>query len=197
MPRLGTFEAYRLVMGGTLEAAGLPGFLTNRDELRLHADPDTQRWRDFVERWANQFGSELVETTDLEPLAIEAGFKFKPGKSGKITTARGTRLGGKRQSVFGVWRIEKQGRQWSLSAASPKTDTLDTLDTYNGSYAHSNGVNALAYSATTPVLGNPFDRLTMLVEATACNGDAVDAAAGTIIRQDEGVVGSTYMTRVV
>lgn len=74
---------------------------------------------------------------------------------------------------------------------------LDTLDSYNGSYAHSNGTNALAYSATTPVLGNPFDLLTMAVEATACNGDAVDAAAGTITRQDVGVVGVAYMTRVI
>lgn len=74
---------------------------------------------------------------------------------------------------------------------------LDTLTVYNGSYAHSNGVNGLAYSATTPVLGNPFDRLTMLVEATSCNGDAVDAAAGTIVRQDVGVVGAAYMTRAV
>lgn len=74
---------------------------------------------------------------------------------------------------------------------------LDTLDSYNGSYAHSNGVNGLAFSATTPVLGNPFDRLTVIVEATACNGDTVDAAAGTIIRQDVGVVGVAYMTRVV
>lgn len=74
---------------------------------------------------------------------------------------------------------------------------LDTLTTYNGSYAHSNGVNGLAYSATTPILGNPFDRLTMLVEATSCNGDTVDAAAGPIVRQDVGVVGTAYMTRVI
>jgi hypothetical protein len=74
---------------------------------------------------------------------------------------------------------------------------LDTLTSYNGSYAHSSGVNALGYSATTPVLGNPFDRLTMLVEATSCNGDTVDAAAGIIVRQDVGTVGAAYMTRAL
>jgi hypothetical protein len=74
---------------------------------------------------------------------------------------------------------------------------VDTLATYNGSYAHIGANNELDFSATTPVLGNPFDRLTFQLISTACNGANVDAAAGNIVRQDEGVVGVAYATRVV
>lgn len=74
---------------------------------------------------------------------------------------------------------------------------LDTLTAYNGSYAHIGVQERLVFSATTPVLGNPFDRLTFQLVATACNGANVDAAAGDIVRQDVGVVGVAYATRVI
>lgn len=84
----------------------------------------------------------------------------------------------------------------NLGNTTAVTD-LDTLTVYNGSYAHLPSVEGLDFSATTPVLGNPFDRLTFQLRATTCNGANVDAAAGDIVRQDVGVVGTAYATRVV
>lgn len=76
---------------------------------------------------------------------------------------------------------------------------LDTLDAYNGSYAVlGGGTEEMDWSATTPVLGNPFDRLTFLTHATSCGlNSRVTAAQGDIVRQDVGVVGTAYMTRVL
>ena len=74
---------------------------------------------------------------------------------------------------------------------------LDTLTAYNGSYAHIAANEELDFSATTPILGNPFDRLTFQLTAVTCNGSSVDTASGPIVRQDVGVVGTAYATRVV
>lgn len=92
----------------------------------------------------------------------------------------------------GVLVVTNAGNETALT-------NLDTFDAYNGSYAViGGGAEELDWSATTPVLGNPFDRLTFQTVATACGvNDRVTAAAGSIIRQDEGVVGVAYMTRVL
>lgn len=74
---------------------------------------------------------------------------------------------------------------------------LDTLTAYNGSYAHIGANEELDFSATTPILGNPFDRLTFQLTALTCNGANVDTASGSIVRQDVGVVGTAYATRVI
>ena len=48
---LGSFEPSRKLMGGILAAAGIEGFLANRDAAAVEADRDTERWKPFVETW--------------------------------------------------------------------------------------------------------------------------------------------------
>ena len=46
--RLGSYESWCDVIGGTLAAAGIEGFLANREELYRQADSETDDWRAFV-----------------------------------------------------------------------------------------------------------------------------------------------------
>jgi putative DNA primase/helicase len=48
---LGSFEGWAAVMGGVLEAAGVGGFLENRDRLIAEADDDSQEAREFLAAW--------------------------------------------------------------------------------------------------------------------------------------------------
>jgi ABC-type uncharacterized transport system permease subunit len=87
----------------------------------------------------------------------------------------------------------------TIGNATVVQDTA-TLDSYSGFYQHQEDVNNLSFTAVTPVVGNPFDSLAFVVEATACTGlfgNRVDAAHGMVIRQNVGRVGSVDMQRVL
>lgn len=76
----------------------------------------------------------------------------------------------------------------------------NTLDTYTGFYDHQEDENILSFTAETPAVGNPFESLAFIVEATACTGllgNRVDAADGMIVREGVGRVGSVELTRVL
>jgi hypothetical protein len=65
---LGSFESWSQVLGGILEAAGIEGFMANRDELYKRADTETEEWRAFIEAWWDLHGEEPVRTADLVQL---------------------------------------------------------------------------------------------------------------------------------
>ena len=67
---LGSFEAWSRVVGGTLQAAGVNGFLQNSDELYRKADAETEDWRDFVGAWAEVFEDRPVKVSDLAELVL-------------------------------------------------------------------------------------------------------------------------------
>jgi hypothetical protein len=48
---LGSYEAWCSTVGGILEAAGVSGFLENREELYRAADAESEEWRAFVSWW--------------------------------------------------------------------------------------------------------------------------------------------------
>ena len=68
---LGSFESWQQVVGGILKAAGIDGFLSNRDELYHTADRESEEWRDFVEAWWERFASRDVKASELRPLVTE------------------------------------------------------------------------------------------------------------------------------
>ncbi len=118
IPQLGSFEAYRRVMGGILEASGFPDFLANRERLRSFGDPDTERWQAFATLWAERFGDALVKASELAPVAEEAGISVRGDSEKARATALGNLLGQRRQRIFAGFRIElgtgRARRSWRL-----------------------------------------------------------------------------------
>ncbi len=54
-PELGSYEAWRNVIGGILSTAGISGFLGNMAEFYDAADEDTPQWSAFLEAWLEAY----------------------------------------------------------------------------------------------------------------------------------------------
>ena len=68
---MGTFEEWSRVVGGILSAAGIEGFLANREELYRTVDGETEEWRAFVLAWWEGFASQAVKASDLLPFVTQ------------------------------------------------------------------------------------------------------------------------------
>jgi hypothetical protein len=62
---LGSFESWCDVVGGALTAAGIEGFLDNRNDLYRQADTETEEWRAFLASWWGAFGANPVKAAQL------------------------------------------------------------------------------------------------------------------------------------
>ena len=58
VPRVGSYEAWRDMIGGILESAGVPDFMANADEVYLAADEDRTQTEYFLEALWGRYGSE-------------------------------------------------------------------------------------------------------------------------------------------
>lgn len=56
VPRVGSFEAWRDMVGGILESAGVPDFLENANEVYLAADEDRTQWENFLQALWKLYG---------------------------------------------------------------------------------------------------------------------------------------------
>ena len=90
---LGSFESWSNVIGGIVETAGFPGFLTNLEELYEESDADGAALRAFVAAWWEKHGSEAVGVSELysiikdgDPIDVDLG-------NGKAERSQKTRLG--------------------------------------------------------------------------------------------------------
>ena len=72
VPRVGSFEAWRDMIGGILESAGVPDFLANANEVYLAADEDRTQWENFLQALWNRYGSE----------------PFQPGRVAELLTSQ-------------------------------------------------------------------------------------------------------------
>ena len=61
-PELGSYEAWRNVIGGILSTAGISGFLGNMAEFYDTADEDTPQWSAFLEAWLEAYQDQAVTT---------------------------------------------------------------------------------------------------------------------------------------
>lgn len=107
-----SFRRWACAMGGFLSFHGLPGFLTNRDELEAQDDEATS-WAAFLATWFAKFGSTPKTATDILASAQSVpGFNFgdDPWNGTFITRANGTlptakglgmMLGSRRGRFFG------------------------------------------------------------------------------------------------
>ena len=63
--RLASFESWSDTVGGILEAAGIAGFLENRQDMFTEADQESLEWIEFVEAWWTWRRDGLVKTSSL------------------------------------------------------------------------------------------------------------------------------------
>jgi hypothetical protein len=119
---LGSFERWATVMGGILDSAGIPGFLTNLDEFYEAADLEGAIWRQFVAVWWDAFKDGEVGAKSLFNLTdqvegFDVGKGFEGGKAQR--TAFGMQLSKQRDRVIGEHRIvfarvAQKAKMWRL-----------------------------------------------------------------------------------
>jgi putative DNA primase/helicase len=121
---MGSFEHWSKVIGGILEANGIPGFLENIHQLYDQSDAEGQAWKAFVEEWQKQFGSQEVGVSKLykivapingDPIDLNLG----DGTERSQKTRLGRLLMKNRNRKFGALTIvasgtKKGAQQWKL-----------------------------------------------------------------------------------
>jgi len=70
-PPLGGFEAWRRVVGGILEAAGVRGFLQGAHRFAAEADQGSQELKALVRAWWERYGTETVTAAALYEALIK------------------------------------------------------------------------------------------------------------------------------
>lgn len=98
----GTFEDWRLVLGGILRAAGISGFLGNLEEFYNASNDESQALNVFVDAWWEKFQGKEVGVNDLYPLVID---KSIPIELGRNTSERGEK------TALGKLLSRSRGRQ--------------------------------------------------------------------------------------
>jgi hypothetical protein len=82
VPRVGSYDAWRDMIGGILESAGVPDFLGNADMLYLEADADRVQWEGFLQGLWEVYGSEPFRAGRVADLLITEA----PGTDGLLET---------------------------------------------------------------------------------------------------------------
>jgi len=97
---LGMFEHWARVMGGILDIAGVPGFLSNLEEFYEESDQEGSNWRGFLMGWWEQFGIEERKVVDLHPVAVEACMPLGDGSEQSQKIILGRMLTERRDRAF-------------------------------------------------------------------------------------------------
>lgn len=116
---LGSFESWARVLGGILETAGIPGFLSNREQLYERVDPERERWVDFLAQWHGAHGEKAVGVADIIHLAISCDLAEEDTRGARI--AFGRQLQKNVDRVFACYRLTPGGKG---SDASNKSATF-------------------------------------------------------------------------
>lgn len=128
---IGSYENWACVIGGILEIASIPGFLSNIDEMMDASDGEGAMWRSFVRAWWDRYGSAEVGTGDLYEVAMtcEPALPLGSGGDRSQRIRLGKALGRLRDRVFTfgdyAFRVEMIGvlhkaQRWQLSLRSPQ-----------------------------------------------------------------------------
>lgn len=65
VPTLGSFQEWADTVGSVLAFAGIPGFLTNREQTQVVQDESLQEWTAFFDAWWDRFGSRELTADDI------------------------------------------------------------------------------------------------------------------------------------
>ena len=137
LPALGMFESWSRVMGGILQVAGVPGFLSNLSDFYESTDTEGEMVRSFLAAWWEQYQDKELGVADL--------YRLCSGEDGRILdlgdgtersqkTRLGKLLGDLRDRHYQLEddvtvRISLAGtlrraRQWRLDTASGEAENV-------------------------------------------------------------------------
>jgi putative DNA primase/helicase len=135
--KLGSFTEWAQALSGILEAAGIPGLLTNVADFYQRADDETAPIRAFLAAWWKRYGTEPCQAKDLLPLALEAevdvsgktehALKIKMGLLLKNERDRRYRLAPDLEvCISGQEDSHDKVCRWQLTAVTDASGALDT-----------------------------------------------------------------------
>jgi hypothetical protein len=135
---LGSYESFASIVGGILDAAGLEGFLENRESLYDGADAESETWREFTATWFGVHGSESQTVRDLRKLCDEQGLLGEllgDGQERSRDTRLGLHLRAQRGRIYGGLRIEqvedssKKGRTYRVVPITKESESAGNDET--------------------------------------------------------------------
>jgi len=136
---LGSYEAWSSVIGGILQAAGIEGFLANRDELYRRADAETEEWRAFVAAWWETHSDAPLKASDLFQLArqwdlLSSVFATARDDASEraLKTRLGKALGQRRDRRYGDFFIRTLGQDLHQKTALYRLDPAASPDNAAG-----------------------------------------------------------------
>jgi len=65
LPPMGSYERWRLMIGGIMEFSGVKDFLGNLEEMYSEADTETPQWEGFLEAWYHIWRDNPVKVGDI------------------------------------------------------------------------------------------------------------------------------------
>ena len=108
----GSFESWAKVVGGILEAAGLPGFLTTIDKLFEKADLEGSVWRAFFSTWFERHAEPSglrtypIRLKEVLEIALEIeGFRIRGNTERSQQTNLGMLLNKKENAIYAGFRL--------------------------------------------------------------------------------------------
>jgi hypothetical protein len=122
-------------MGGILQVNGIPGFLSNADEVIAMLDPDVSAWREFTKAWYEVYGDRYMTTADLICICNKCSeLSLLLGEKDNRDLRLGRLLSGKRDQVFGRLKIQRStgrsasGVQWRVHPVGGANYCDDSAD---------------------------------------------------------------------
>jgi hypothetical protein len=168
---LGSFESWTVVIGGILEAGEYTGFLANRETLLAASDPDSVRWKAFVEAWFATHGDALVSIGDLLPLAEGHEIHVRGETDRAQTSSLGKAVSSRRDRFFGPYQIRQgTGRDRRMWQVLKRVTRRDTCDTYDSTVPHVACARVHARASEFP--GLDVSHVSQSVTEPANRGDA-------------------------
>jgi hypothetical protein len=132
---LGSYEAWSSVIGGILQAAGIEGFLANRDELYRRTDAETEEWRAFVSAWWETHADAPVRTGNLYELTrqwdlLPSIFAVARDDASEraLKTRLGKALGQRRDRRYGDFFIRSLGHDTHHKGALYRLESADSVN---------------------------------------------------------------------
>jgi len=113
LARLGSFESWAATIGGILEVAGVPGFLTGRDGLYETANAEPQEWAALLADLHRRHGLETIGARDFlgAMKTLDLCHDYWEGKlAGSALKRIGRAATQRRDRVFGQYRLRVAGK---------------------------------------------------------------------------------------
>lgn len=129
---MGSYEGWAHTVGGILDVAGVPGFLSNASKKRECADGDLAEWKAFCLAWWEEYGAGIVGVKQLFELAVAkellpwiTSAETTQGGRQKLGHALVKRLG----RCFGNHRIVEAEREGRSGTRQYRLETVAELTT--------------------------------------------------------------------